>query len=123
MRSVKKELYMNEEKIRSVEDLDAAIAGQAMSKHAELEKAASGESLPWMQVMMILLALLLVIVGLISTAKSELGGELFPAFLGTLSLLLAINSRLEWQLKAYRGLLKLSEQRITRLEKRTFAVR
>jgi len=114
---------MNEQEIRSTQDLDAAIAGQAMAKQAKLEKVAAGGTLPWTQAVMMILALLMVVMGLISIARSELGGELLPAFLGTLMLLLAMILRLEWQLKAYRELLQRSEERITRLEKKTFAVR
>lgn len=114
---------MNEQEIRSAQDLDVALAGRAMSKHAQLLKTAEGKSFPWPHAAMMILACLMLIMGLIATARTELGTDLLPALLGTLILLSALVMRLEWQLRAISELLKRSEQRALELEKRTFAGR
>ena len=112
---------MNEENIRNPEDLDAAIVGQAMSKQARLVRVAEGRSMSFSVSVMLLLSFGMLVLGLVATAKTELGADLIPAFMGTVFLLSALVMRLEAQLRAFRELQKRSEHRVTRLERKIFA--
>jgi hypothetical protein len=112
---------MNEEQIRNPEDLDAAIVGQAMSKQSKLVRVAEGRSMSFSVSVMLLLSFVMLVLGLVATARTELGADLVPAFMGTVFLLSALVMRLEAQLKAFRELQKRSEHRVTRLERKIFA--
>jgi hypothetical protein len=107
---------MNDQDIKSPQDFEAVLARRAVSRRAHLLRAAEGKSFPWSQRAMVVLALLMLTLGLIATAKTELGGVLLPTFMGTLLLLSGMVFRLEWQLSALGELLRRSEQRIAKLE-------
>lgn len=69
---------------------------------------------------MLPLSFVMLVLGLIGTARTEFGTDLIPAFMGMVFLLSAMTLRLEGQLKAFRELQKRSEQRVTLLERKIF---
>ena len=111
---------MNEQEIKSSEDLDAAIVGQAISRYEKLAKVAEGRSMSFSVAGMLLVSFLMLVLGLIAIARTDYGTDLIPAFMGTVFLLSALVMRLDGQLKAFRELQKRSEQRVMRLEREIF---
>jgi hypothetical protein len=101
---------MREDRISSPEDLDAALAGNAMRRRENLWKVAEGRSFRWADIVGVLAGALLGLTGLYGVVIEKNIDAMLWVVLGIALGGSAVTQRQQAQIDALRELLKLDHQ-------------